>query len=72
MFQVYFKKVSQSEFRKAESRHSGPQICKFMNDPGFSSLMSRIENSAWDCFVCVIQNILGNKKGDITLSTLKG
>ena len=42
----------------------GPQIRKLVNDPDFSISMSEIEKNAWDSFVWVIQNFLGNKKAD--------
>lgn len=42
----------------------GPQIRKLVNDTEFGSSMSEIEKNAWDSFVWVIQNFLGNNKGD--------
>lgn len=42
----------------------GPQIRKLVNDPNFSCTMSEVEKNAWDSFVWVIQNFLGNRKSD--------
>ena len=40
----------------------GPQFRKLIQDPNFSSSMNDKELCAWDAFVHVIKNFLGNEK----------
>ena len=40
----------------------GPQIRKLIKDPNFSSSMNEKELCAWDAFLKVVKDFLGNKK----------
>lgn len=40
----------------------GPQIRKLINDSNFTNCMTVVEKSAWNEFVWVVKNFLGNKK----------
>lgn len=42
----------------------GPQIKKLINDENFSTSMTDIERNAWNEFVWIVRNFLGNKKGE--------
>ena len=65
MLRVHFKELSESSLEKLKAGiFDGPQIRKLVNDPDFSISISEIEKNAWDSFLWVIQNFLGNKKAD--------
>ena len=40
----------------------GPQIRKLIQDPNFLSSMNKKESCAWNAFVPVVKNFLGNEK----------
>ena len=42
----------------------GPQIRQLINDPHFINSMDNTESSAWNSFVLVVKNFLGNHKAD--------
>lgn len=42
----------------------GPQIRKLINDPNFTNCLTGVEKSAWNEFVWVVKNFLGNQKSD--------
>lgn len=42
----------------------GPQIRKLINDPNFTDCLTGVKKSAWNEFVWVVKNFLGNKKSD--------
>ncbi len=44
----------------------GPQIRKLMRDPHFKSSMNDMEKRAWNSFVAVVKNFMGNKKLKVT------
>ena len=41
-----------------------PQIRKLIKDPNFTKSMNSVENSAWNSFVIVVKNILGNHSAE--------
>ena len=42
----------------------GPQIRKLMRDEHFTSSINNMEKRAWNSFVTVVKNFLGNKKAE--------
>lgn len=43
---------------------NGPEIRTLMNDPHFGSSMNDIEKDAWQSFVDIVKNFLGNKRAE--------
>ena len=42
----------------------GPQIRELMCDPKFKNKLNPVEFAAWEAFVLVVQNFLGNHKAE--------
>lgn len=42
----------------------GPQIRQFINDHHFVDSINETERKAWDSFVLIVKNFLGNHKAD--------
>ena len=53
-----------SDEKKKAGIFDGPQIRKLIKDENFPLSMTEVEKDAWDAFVKVTQNFLGNKRAD--------
>jgi hypothetical protein len=42
----------------------GPEIREIMRDDAFTSKLNKLELAAWDAFVLVVKNFLGNHRAD--------
>ena len=68
-FKYICKKFPRSTTEKLKAGiFDGPQIRKLIQDPNFLSSMNKKESCAWDAFVLVVKNFLGNKKPPTTKS----
>lgn len=50
--------------KKKAGVFEGPQIRKLIRDQNFTRSMKAVEKKAWNSFVAVVQNFLGNKKAE--------
>ena len=57
-----FPNISDAKIK--EGIFVGPQIRKLMNDPAFEESLNEFEVAAWKSFQNVVNNFLGNHKGD--------
>ena len=58
-------RISSTQLRKKKAGvFDGPQIRKLIRDQNFTRSMKAVEKKAWNSFVAVVQNFLGNKKAE--------